>query len=61
MPADPLKGHTRSGTKAAWTRDAYRRMVQRHDLSEKEIDEMRQHVIRLARALCEHVWGKRFC
>jgi hypothetical protein len=41
-------------------RDAYRRALQRPDLSDREIDEMRLHVIRLAQALCEHVWGKRF-
>ena len=25
-----------------------------------EIDQMRQNVIRLARAVCEHVWGRKF-
>lgn len=41
-------------------RDVYRRILRTPNLSDKEIDDMRQHVIRLARALCEHVWGKPF-
>lgn len=51
---------SRRGEKSARMRDSYRALLGRPDLGDREIDEMRQHVIRLARAVCEHVWGKRF-
>jgi len=60
MPADRPKKRTRSGTKSARMRDVYRRLLQRPDLTDQEIDDMRKHVIRLAQVLCEHVWGKPF-
>jgi len=60
MPADRPKEHPRSGTKSARMHDVYRRMLRRSDLPDQEIDDIRQHVIRFAQALCEHVWGKRF-
>ena len=60
MPADRPQEYTRSGTKSARMREGYRRLLQRPDLTDQEIDAMRQHVIRLAQALCEHVWGMRF-
>jgi hypothetical protein len=60
MPEDPLKAATRSGTKSAWLRDEYRRLLQAPRLTDQEIDKMREHVIRLARTVCEHVWGKQF-
>jgi hypothetical protein len=41
-------------------RELYRKVLRTPGLNDKEVDEMRQHVIRLARTLCEHVWGKRF-
>lgn len=41
-------------------REVYRSMLRTPDLADQEIDDMRKHVIRLARALAEHVWGKRF-
>jgi hypothetical protein len=41
-------------------RDLYRRMLRTPDLGDHQIGEMRQRLIRLAEALCEHVWGKGF-
>ena len=41
-------------------RDVYRRVLRKPHLTDKEIDHLQQHVIRLAQALCEHVWGKGF-
>ncbi len=41
-------------------RDFYRKVLHMPDLKDREIDQMRQNVIRLARAICEHVWGKKF-
>jgi hypothetical protein len=46
--------------KSARMRDSYRAALGQPDLGDREIDEMRQHVMRLGRAVCEHVWGKRF-
>jgi hypothetical protein len=60
MAADQPKERTRSDTKRVRMRDVYRRMLRTPDLTDKEIDEMRKHVIGLAQAVCEHVWGKRF-
>ena len=60
MPADWPQERTRSSTKSAEMRDVYRRMLRTSDLTDREIDDMRQHVIRLAQVLCEHVWDKRF-
>ena len=60
MPVDRPKKRTRLGTKSALVRDIYRRILQTRNLSDQEIDDTRQHVIRLAQTLCEHVWGKRF-
>jgi len=60
MPADRAKERARSGAKSTWVRNVYRKLLRKPDLSDNEIDEMRQRVIRLAQALCEHVWGKRF-
>ncbi len=41
-------------------RDSYRRILEMPDLTDKDIDDMRQHVILLAQTICEHVWGKEF-
>ena len=38
----------------------YRRIFRRTDLTDKEIDAMRNPVILLAQAICEHVWEKKF-
>ena len=40
-------------------RDFYRQVLHMPGLTDKEINHMRQNVIRLARAICEHVWGKK--
>jgi hypothetical protein len=40
--------------------DKYRRILNRPTLTEREIDEMRNHTRLLARTICEHVWGKKF-
>jgi hypothetical protein len=40
--------------------DKYRQILDRPDLTEKEIDNMRNHLKLLARTICEHVWGKKF-
>jgi hypothetical protein len=57
MSADQISKRTRSGTKIRMS-DVYRRVLRKPHLTEKEVDDMRRHVIRLAQALCEHVWGK---
>ena len=49
---------SRSGKKDI--HDFYRDVLHMPDLTDREINEMRQNVIRLARAVCEHVWGKKF-
>ena len=41
-------------------RELYRRTLRQPNLTDKQIDAMRSHMIRLAHVLCEHVWGKRF-
>jgi hypothetical protein len=40
--------------------DLYREILQMPGLSKSKINQMRQNVIRLARAICEYVWGKKF-
>lgn len=40
--------------------EEYRQILKRPDLTEKEIDTMRNHMRFLARTICEHVWGKKF-
>lgn len=40
--------------------ETYRCVLAMPELSDAEIDEMRGHVIRLTRTVCEHVWGKEF-
>jgi hypothetical protein len=35
-------------------------MLQTRNLSDREIDDVRQHMIQLAQALGEHVWGRKF-
>jgi hypothetical protein len=60
MPADRLKVRAKSGMKSARMRDVYRKILQTRDLSDQEIDDVREHMIQLAQTLCEHVWGKRF-
>jgi hypothetical protein len=40
--------------------DKYRLILNRPDLTDKEIEEMRRHLGLLARTICEHVWGKKF-
>jgi DNA-binding transcriptional regulator YiaG len=40
--------------------ERYRRILKMPDLTNKEIDEMREKLGLLARTICEHVWGKRF-
>jgi hypothetical protein len=60
MPAEPAKEHARAGTKAVRMRDVNRKALQRPNLTDRAIDKIRRHVIRLAQALCEHGRGKRF-
>lgn len=38
----------------------YREVLKMSDLTKNEIDEMRNHMILLARTICEHVWGEDF-
>jgi cytochrome P450 len=40
--------------------DRYRKALAKPELSAREIEEMREHVRRLARAICEHVWQEKF-
>jgi hypothetical protein len=60
MPADRPTEPKKPEMKLARIREGYHKMPQVPDLTDREIDDMRQHVIRIARAICEHVWGKRF-
>jgi hypothetical protein len=60
MPTDRPQERSEPDTKSGWIRDVYRRLLRAPDLTDKQIDQMREHVMRLARVLCEHVWGKRF-
>ena len=39
---------------------AYRRFLKRPALAAAEIERIRKHIIRLARTVCEHIWGRRF-
>lgn len=39
--------------------DKYRRILKMARLINKEIDEMREQVSLLVRAICERVWGKK--
>jgi hypothetical protein len=55
-----MSGKPRKRREKADIQDCYRRLLHRPDLSEREIQEMREHLGRLARAICEHVWGKKF-
>jgi hypothetical protein len=40
-------------------RERYRRILRMPGLSNEKIDEMRKHLGRLARTICEHVWGEK--
>lgn len=40
--------------------DEYRKWLKNQNLTKKEIDEMRKHMILLAVTICEHVWKKKF-
>lgn len=40
--------------------DRYREILEKPNLSDKEIETMRQHLGLLARTICEHIWGKMF-
>jgi len=46
-------------TKASIT-DKYRQILRMPDLTDRQIDQMRQHLGLLARTICEHVWKKKF-
>jgi hypothetical protein len=38
----------------------YRTILERPNLTEREIDQMRENLTAIARAICEHVWKKKF-
>jgi len=38
----------------------YRRILEKPDLSNKEIEEMRDNLRLIATTICEHVWKKKF-
>ena len=40
--------------------DRYREILEKPNLSDKEIEAMRLHLGLLAQTICEHVWGKKF-
>jgi hypothetical protein len=40
--------------------DRYREILEMPHLTPKEIDRMRQNLLAIARAVCEHVWKKKF-
>jgi hypothetical protein len=51
---------SRNKTRKKDIHDFYREVLQMPDLTDREIDQIRQNVIRLARAICEYVWGRKF-
>jgi len=51
---------TKNSRRKAGIYEKYRHILNRPDLTDKEIDEMRKNLSLLARTICEHVWGKRF-
>lgn len=59
MTADQTPERLKLPIKSIGIRDVYRKALVKEDLRDQEIDAMRQHVIRFAQAICEHVWGKR--
>jgi hypothetical protein len=48
------------GKRRAKIRQRYRELLSPPTLTDREIDKMRQNLARLARTICEHVWGKKF-
>ena len=40
--------------------DKYRRVLEKPDLSNKEVAEIRKNLRLIAQTVCEHVWGKKF-
>ena len=54
------KSVNKSNRRKADIYDKYRRILNRPELTKKEIDEMRKNLGLLARTICEHVWGKKF-
>jgi len=40
--------------------DEYRRVLEKPDLSNKKVEEMRKNLRLIAQTICEHVWGKKF-
>ena len=40
--------------------DEYRRVLEKLDLSDKKVEEMRKNLTLIAQTICEHVWGKKF-
>jgi hypothetical protein len=54
------KSRTKKSRKKASIYDRYRRILNMPDLTNKEIDGMRNNLSLLAQTICEHVWGKKF-
>lgn len=50
----------REGKKSSTVHERYRAVLGRPALADREIEEMRKHIVRLARTVCEHAWGKKF-
>jgi hypothetical protein len=50
---------TRQSKSLARLRERYRLILDRPESTDREIDAVRQHVIRIAQTICEHVWGKK--
>lgn len=42
------------------TAEMYRRLLRMPTLKDFEVEEIRKNVQAIARAVCEHVWGKKF-
>ena len=40
--------------------DKYRQTLEMLDLTKKEIDKLRIHMILLPQTICEHIWGKKY-
>lgn len=40
--------------------ERYRHLLRRPDLTNSQVEAIRRRVAEIARAICEHVWGKKF-
>lgn len=50
----------RGADKKTSTTEMYRRLLRMPTLKDFEVEEIRKNMQAIARAVCEHVWGKNF-